>query len=91
MRIYLLGPVVRKFETIKTITGYLIRLQKCIFEPISQPYRERMMPQTADDDPRKNSTADAEIKVINNRKARIGEDILLNNISMEKIVSVLCS
>ena len=35
-----------------------------------------MMSQSADDEPKKDPTAEAGIKVINNRRARIGEEVL---------------
>ena len=39
-----------------------------------------MMSQSADDEPKKDPTAEAGIKVINNRRARIGEQILYKKI-----------
>ena len=51
-----------------------------ILKSFSQPYRKRMMSQSADDEPKKDPTAEAGIKVINNRRARIGEQILYKKI-----------
>ena len=48
-----------------------------------------MMSQSADDEPKKDPTAEAGIKVINNRRARIGEQILYKKIFFKILCSVI--